>query len=467
MRSTETPVTQPSLIEAIWNPRMLICIAVGFSSGLPLYFLLQLVQIWLRRNGVDLVTIGLIGLAQLPYAWKFLWAPLCDRWGFSPFGRRRTWMLGSQILLLLTMASIGFFSPTPSFTVTAFGGAAIVIGIFSGTLSRLILLSVSVLGIGLLSPAYSITAIVITAIAIGFFSATQDIAIDAYRREILPDHELGLGNSFYVNAYRIAGLVPGGLSLVLADYIPWSMVFVITAAFMIPGIVCTILVSEPTAHSSAPKTLRAAVIEPFHEFFTRDSIGSAVLILSFMFLYKFGDNLATAQISSFYADVGFSNTEIGAVAKLVGFWSMIIGGFVGGLIIVRIGINRSLWLFGVVQLVSIFGFALLNEVGKDLYFLGLAVGFEYLGVGLGTAAFVAFIASQANKNFSASQLALFSSFFAIPRAFTGVISGLIISEKAGLGLGWTNFFLISAATALPGMLLLYWVAPWNGKTSLN
>ncbi len=410
-----------SVFETIWNPRMLICMLTGFSSGLPLYFLLQLVPAWLRRHDVDLTTIGIIGLAQLPYAWKFLWAPLCDRYGLSFLGRRRSWMLGSQFLLLLSIA-----------------------------------------GIGLLSPAASIGAIVWASLAIAVFSATQDIVIDAYRRDLLPDAELGIGNSFFVNAYRMAGLIPGGLGLILADYLSWPMVFLSTALFMLPGLVTTLLVSEPDAHGQPPRSLREAVVEPFHEFFTRNDIQSALLILAFMLLYKFGDSLATALVTPFYIDVGFTNTQIGAVAKLVGFWSTIVGGFLGGLVMIRIGINRALWLFGLVQFVSIFGFALLNEVGNDVRFLGLAVCFEYLGVGLGTAAFIAFISAQTNRKFSATQFALFSSFFAIPRSFTGVLAGYIVED---MGLGWTSFFLISAAAALPGLVLLWWVAPWNGDRS--
>jgi MFS transporter, PAT family, beta-lactamase induction signal transducer AmpG len=396
---------------------MLVCILVGFSSGLPFYFLTQLIPAWLRRGGVDLTTIGLLGLAQLPFAWKFLWSPLCDRFAFSFLGRRRTWMLASQFLLLISMAGIGVFSPQNSSN-----------------------------------------AIIWAAVVIAVFSATQDIAIDAFRREILPDNELGIGNTFYVNAYRVAGLIPGSLSLIMADRMSWPLVFMMTALFMIPGFISTLLFMEPVIHGN-PKSLREAIVEPFHEFFTRDSVKSSILILAFMLLYKFGDNLATALLTPFYVDLKFSNTEIGTVAKLVGFWSAIIGGFLGGLIMIKIGINRALWVFGVVQFLSIFGFVLLNEVGKNIYFLGIAIGFENLGVGLGTVAFVAFIAAQTNKNFSATQLALFSSFFALPRSITGVIAGFIVQK---MGLGWTNFFLISAAMAVPGMILLFWVAPWNG-----
>jgi MFS transporter, PAT family, beta-lactamase induction signal transducer AmpG len=360
-------------------------------------------------------------LAQIPYAWKFLWAPLCDRFGLKFLGRRRTWMLSSQILLTLSMAAIG-----------------------------------------MLTPSYALSAIIGATFIIAIFSATQDIAIDAYRRELLPDAELGLGNSFFVNAYRMAGLIPGGLSLIIADSVPWPLVFIFTAIFMIPGILCSVFIREPALNAKPPQTLREAIIEPFHEFFTRKDIKFALLILAFLLLYKFGDSLATAQLTSFYIDKGFTNTQIGTVAKLVGFWSMIAGAFLGGLIMVKTGINRALWLFGFIQLLSIFGFALLSMAEMNVYYLGLAVGFEYLGVGLGTTAFVAFIASQTNKNFSATQFALFSSFFALPRSITGVMAGYIVEK---MGLGWTNFFLISAATALPGMALLFWVAPWKKSSS--
>jgi PAT family beta-lactamase induction signal transducer AmpG len=316
------------------------------------------------------------------------------------------------------------------------------------------------MAIGAFSPTYPMSAIIAATFMIAVFSATQDIALDAYRRELLPDRELGLGNSFFVNAYRMAGLIPGGLSLILADTLSWPWVFITTALFMIPGIICAAVIQEPAPTAEPPRTLRDAVIEPFHEFFARRDLRFALLTLAFLLLYKFGDSLATAQLTSFYIDKGFSNTQIGTVAKLVGFWSMIVGGFLGGLIMVKIGINRALWLFGALQLLSILGFAWLSVSAMNVYYLGLAVGFEYLGVGLGTTAFVAFIASLTNKNFSATQFALFSSFFAIPRSVTGIIAGILVEK---MGLGWTTFFLISALTALPGIALLFWVAPWEPK----
>jgi len=402
---------------------MLICILVGFSSGLPLYFIMQFVPIWLRRHDVDLKAIGLIGLIQLPYAFKFLWAPLCDRYRFLRFGRRRGWMLATQVLLLFSMMAMG-----------------------------------------MLDPEMSLSLILVVGFVIAFFSATQDIVIDAFRRDILPNEELGLGNSLAVNSYRIAGMVPGGLGLILADVVSWQMTFFIISLFMIPGIICTLVVSEPEVPKGPPKSLKDAVIEPFVEFFSRSGIKPALMVLGFMFFYKFGDTLATALISPFYADLGFSNTEIGLMSKTVGFWSMIVGGLLGGLIMLRIGIYKSLWIFGFVQMFSILGFAALAEAGKNIYVFGLAVGFEYIGVGLGTAAFTAYIASQSRKRFSATQLALFSSFFALPRSVTGVFAGALVEGGWGIeAQGWTTFFYICFLAAIPGMILLYWVAPWGGE----
>jgi PAT family beta-lactamase induction signal transducer AmpG len=312
-------------------------------------------------------------------------------------------------------------------------------------------------------------------LAIGFFSATQDIVLDAYRRELLPDDELGLGNAYYANAYRVAGFIPGGLGLILADYTPWPLVFIIISCFMAVGVFQTFWIDEIETEVVPPKNLREAVIEPFIEFFTRDGFKSGLLVLSFIFFYKFGDVVATSLMTPFYIDVGFSKTVIGSVAKVVGLWSMIIGGTAGGLLMFKIGINKSLWIFGLIQMLSILGFAVLNEVGPNVYMLGAVVAFEYIGVGLGSAALMAYIAKSTNKNFTGTQLALLSSFFSIPKIFSGVMAGVMIegiSDKDGLyytvfgettAIGYTNFFYVCTALALPGMFLLFWVAPWRAK----
>jgi PAT family beta-lactamase induction signal transducer AmpG len=297
---------------------------------------------------------------------------------------------------------------------------------------------------------------------IAFLSATQDIVLDAYRRQILPDEELGLGNSIHVNAYRIAGLVPGSLALILADSLPWQTVFMITAAFMLSGIALTLSIKEPVAPKNHPSNLQSAVVEPFKEFFNRQGVQQALLILAFMLLYKLGDSMATALATPFYLDMGFSKSEIGYIAKNAALWPMIIGGILGGLLMLKIGINRALWLFGLVQIVSILGFAVLARVGEGLWLLALVISFEYLGVGLGTAAFVAFIARTTNPTFAATQFALFTAITAVPRTVASSATGIIVE-----GMGWENFFYLCTVLAIPGMLLLLKVAPWNNAESVT
>jgi len=424
-----------SLMNAIFQKNMLICIFNGFTAGMPLFFIYHLIPAWLRSENIDLKTIGLFSLVGIPYTWKFLWSPLMDRF-IPPFlGRRRGWMLITQIFIFLSMVTFGLFDPQKQIWLIAY-----------------------------------------VAFALAFFSASQDIVLDAYRRELLPDNELGLGNSMYVNGYRAAVFVPGGLGLLLADHISWSMVHFIIALFMSIGIIKTLLISEITKDIHPPKSLNEAIIQPFKDFFNRKGgVRQALFILAFLLLYKIGDNMATALSTPFYLDLGFSKTIIGSMVKLINFWSMMIGSFIGGIFIYRIGINRALWFFGIIQMVSILGFAVLAEVGNNVYVLGLVLAFEYLGVGLGTAAFVAFIARTTSKNFTATQFALFSSLIALPRTFANSITGFLIEGikvTDGLyytlfgemqGLGYTNFFLVCTVCAIPGMLLLFKVAPWNEK----
>ena len=405
---------------ALFNRRMLICVFIGFSAGLPLYLLINLLPAWLRSEGVDLKAIGLFALIQLPYTWKFLWSPLMDRFGLPVLGRRRGWMLATQILLLVSI---------PAF--------------------------------GLLHPKLDLWAIAYLSAAVAFFSASQDIVLDAFRREILPDAELGLGNAVYVNAYRISSLVPGSLALILSDLLPWSSVFVITALFMLPGIAMTLLAAEPEIAQGTPATLRAAVVEPFREFIARSGWRNALFVLLFIFLYKLGDSMATALATPFYLDMGFSRTDIGIIAKNAGLWASVVGGMLGGLWMVKIGINRGLWLFGAVQLFSILGFALLAWVHQpDRLLLAFVIAFEALGVGLGTAAFVAFIARATDPRYTATQFALFTSLAAVPRTVVNASTGWIVAET-----GWLNFFLLCTLLALPGMALLLRVAPWHDRAT--
>ncbi|WP_442902797.1 AmpG family muropeptide MFS transporter [Gilliamella sp. wkB178] len=404
---------------------MLICIFTGFASGLPFYLLLQLLPAWLQSEGINIKTIGVFSLTQIPYILKFVWAPFMDNISLFRLGRRRGWMLASQIVLLFSIAILGFFSPS--------------------------------LDIWLIAALCFIIAL---------FSATQDVALDAFRRELLLDKELGLGNSIHTNAYRVAGLVPGSLSLILSNYLPWDSVFIITALFMLPAILMTLVVKEPM--NQVPKThhLEDIIINPFREFITRNGINTAIIILAFIFLYKLGDSMATSLATPFYLQMGYSRLDIGWIAKNASLWPSVFGALLGGILMIKIGINRALWSFGIVQVVSILGFVWLSIEGPfsqiggyQQILLAIVIGFEALGVGLGSAAFVAFIAKTTNPLYTATQFALFTSIASVPRTLINATTGIMVEY-----LGWTNFFSLCFILAIPGMLLLIKVAPWNVKS---
>jgi len=440
----DTEVSWWIILKNSMNRRMAICIFTGFTSGLPLYFIIQLIPAWLRVENVSLKDIGFFSLISLPYLLKFVWSPLLDRYSFPLLGRRRGWILLTQIGLLLGMGILGYFQPETE-----------------------------------------IKSILWLAALVAFFSASQDIVLDAYRRELLPDHELGLGNQIHVQAYRVAGLIPGSLGLILADHYSWDVVFQVVAAFMFVGIGMTLVISEAIASPSVPASFARAVIDPFKEFFQRSGTKRALLVLCFLFCYKLGDSMATALSTPFFLDLGFSMTQIGLVAKNAALWPAIFGGLFGGVLMLKLGINKALWIFGGVQMITILGFAVLAEAGADLMVLALVIGMEYLGVGLGAAAFIAFIAHESTPALAATQIALFTSITALPRTFANAITGFLIeggqgAELEGLsasvlgvlmwlglpaeGLGWTNFFFLCTILAIPGMLLLVWVAPLGGSS---
>ncbi|MDG0023732.1 AmpG family muropeptide MFS transporter [Trinickia sp. Y13] len=407
---------------AFLNRHMLICVFLGFTSGLPLFTLVYLVQAWLRSEGVNLKEIGLFALIQFPYTWKFVWAPLMDRYvPRLPFwrpGRRRGWMLCTQLLVAGAIASLGFVSPRDAIWTVA-----------------------------------ALTTLV------AFFGASQDIVIDAYRRELLADTEQGLGNAVHVNAYKVAALVPGSLSLILSDHLPWTAVFVVTGAFMLPGIVLTLLVSEPDVHGAPPKNLREAITFPLAEFVTRDGLKAALLVLAFIFLYKLGDTMATTLSTSFFLDLGFNKTEIGVIAKTTAFWASLAGGIIGGAWLVKIGIARGLWIFGFLQIVSTLGFAWLAKIGPSPAALALIYGFETFATGLTLAAFTAYIASTTDPRYTATQFALFTSLASVPRTLASAASGFVVAK-----IGWFDYFLVCAVLAAPGMLLLPKIAPWRERS---
>ena len=335
----------------LMNVRLFVAFLMGISSGLPLLITLTLMQAWATDANVSLKTIGLMSLIGLPYTLKFVWAPIFDRFTLPFLGRRRGWLIVTQILLMASIVAMGLTDP----------------------------------GAGELSLTFFVAA----GLFIAFFSASQDIVIDAYRREDLANSELGLGSSYYIYGYRIGMIIVASGGLILADHVSWTMVYFIMALCLVPGILTTLLCKEPKITVATPVSFKESVIEPFTEYFKRDG---AVLILVFILLYKVGDNMAGALTTPFYLEIGFSKTEIGSVVKFFGLWATILGSFLGGVIIVKTGINRALWIFGVLQMVSTAGFAILAQVGESIPLLAGVVSFENVTQGMGSAAFIAFMA---------------------------------------------------------------------------
>lgn len=399
------------------NRALLICITLGFSSGLPLFILLNLLTAWLKTEGVDLKAIGLFALVGFPYTWKFIWSPLMDRFSVPLLGRRRGWMLITQLCLLVVIMAMGQLSPQTDLILIVW---------LCGTMA--------------------------------FISASQDTVVDAYRREMLANDLQAPGIAVFVNAYKFATLVPGSLSLILSDHFNWDTVFFFTALFMLPGILTTLLIKEPQSYGTPPKNIREAVVLPFKEFIQRKGVMHALLILSFIFLYKLGDSMAVALQTPFFMDLGFTRTEIGVVAKSSGLWAGLAGGIIGAWWLMKTGINRGLWIFGVLQAIAILGFALLAEVGLSLWMLGVVMATETFAIGLGTAAFTAYIATTTDPRYTATQFALFSSLAMVPRTFFNAMTGYIVEHT-----GWFGFFIVCFLLTIPGMLLLFKIAPWNAK----
>lgn len=436
-------VARQSIWEAVANRRMVACIFTGLASGMPLFLLIQTVPFWLRQAEVSLQDIGLLSLAQLPYTWKFLWAPLLDRYRIASLPHRQGWIFAFQLLLAAVVAFLGFVQPL---------GALLTIGVCS--------------------------------VLVGFFSASLDIVVDAYRRELLNDDELGLGNSIHVQAYRISGLVAYSGALLVAAAFSWEAAFGAVAALMVLGACATWMLPglDAARERDRPKNLKDAFVLPFREFLGRRGVGGALLVLSFIVLYKLGDSMATALSSALFVDLGFDEVDVATVAKNAALWPAIAGALVGGIAMLRIGINRALWVFGLIQLLTIFGFVWLAQNPGNLWVLGGALAAEYFGVGLGTAAFVAFMARETSPALAATQLALFTALAAVPRVGASAITGFLVSGAEGQslsgfaavladffvglglpseGLGWVGFFYLCAALAVPGMLLLTLVAPWT------
>ena len=401
-----------SIVNTVLRPKMLVALLMGFSCGLPLLLTISLLQAWMTKEGVDLTVIGAFALVGLPYNLKFLWAPLCDRYTLPFLGRRRGWLLTAQVALMLAIA-----------------------------------------GLGQTRPAENLWLLALAAFLVTFFSASQDIVVDAYRREDLTDRELGLGSSLYVNGYRFGTLLASGGGLIMADHVSFPTVYLIMALCMLPGILTTLMAPEPAAAAGKPRTLKEAVKDPLVDYHRRDG---AYWILAFILLYKIGDTMASAMTTPFYLDIGFSTSEIGAVVKIFGTWFLLAGTILGGIMMIRLGIHRSLWVFGVLQAASTACFAVLARIGHSIPALAGVIAFENLSSGMGTAAFMAFMASITNKKFTATQYALLTSIMGIPRVFASAPTGFLAKH-----FGWEAFIIFCALVAIPGMLLLLRFAPWH------
>ena len=408
------------------TPGMLIALLMGFSSGLPLLLTGSLLQAWLKEANVDLGTIGLFGLVGLPYTLKFVWAPVLDRYVPPVFGRRRGWMLSAQVALFVFIAALG------TIDVDALARGS---------------------GEGWLHPA---AYVALVAVGVSFFSATQDIVIDAYRRESLSDAAQAGGAAVYVTGYRVAMLLASGGGLVLADYLDFPLTYLCLAACMVVGMATTMFAPEPVPDEPPPTTLRAAVVEPFSAFFSRRG---AIAILIFIVLYKLGDTMAGHLTTPFYLDVGFSKSEIGVIVKAFGFWPTIFGGLLAGAIWAWLGVYRGLMFFGILQGLSTFGFAVLSEVGYDRALLAGVVGFENLTAGMGTTAYLAFMALLTDRRFTATQFALLTSLMGQARVVMTAPTGFLADA-----MGWTPYFVLCGLIAIPGLMLLYTFKPWLTET---
>ena len=396
------------------NRRVLSMLGLGFSSGLPLALIGTTLQAWMTTENVDLRVIGIFSLVGLPYTLKVLWAPIMDRFTPPWLGRRRGWIIITQLFLAAT-----------------------------------------ILALGLSSPSLMPWAVASLALAIAFCSASQDIVIDAYRADVLYEQELGAGAATTVVGYRLALLTSGAFALILSDHLSWHIIYLAMAGLMLANMVFTLTAPEPSERVIPPKSLKDAVWEPLLSYFRRSG---AIEMLIFIMVYKLSDAMAGAMTTPFLLDMGFSRTDVGTVNKAFGLVSTILGTLAGGSVIAKIGINRSLWIFAFLQALPHLTLTGLALIGKNYACMVAAIGLENLCGGMGTAAFVAFMMRLCDKRFTATQYALLTSFMAVTRVLAGVPTGFMVNA-----MGWAMFFVVSMLGALPGILLLPRFAPWKSQ----
>jgi PAT family beta-lactamase induction signal transducer AmpG len=389
------------------NPRVLTVLFLGFSSGLPLALSGGTLQAWLTVENVDIKTIGMFSLVGLPYTLKFIWSPLMDRFIVPVFGRRRGWIALSQLAL---------------------------IGL--------------ILGMSVTSPQNGLWFLALLAFCLTFVSASQDVAIDAYRAEVLREPERGMGAAVSVTGYRLAMLVSGALALIFSGYLGWRATYMLMALIMSIGVIAVWLGPEPEDPGTPPSSMKDAVEGPFKEFFSRTGVWS---LLALIILYKLGDAFAGSLTTTFLIrGMSFSVGEVGTINKGMGLASTIIGALFGGVLMARLRLFKSLLIFGILQAVSNLSFMVLALVGKSYPLMIFTIAFENLAGGMGTAAFVAFLMVLCNHSYTATQFALLSALASLGRVFVGPLSGVLVD-----GMGWTVFFFTTFLFALPGLVLLW------------
>lgn len=406
-----------SFIKVFESRKIASLLLLGVASGLPLFLTSKTLQAWMSVEGVDLGKIGLFSLVGLPYSLKFLWSPLMDRFVPPFLGRRRGWLVIMQVLLTLAIATMSLQQPKQALQLVA-----------------------------------------LNALLIAFFSASQDIVCDAYRTDVLEQREMGAGVAVFVLGYRLALLITGSLALILADQISWQMVYLCLSGLMLLSIGFSLFAPEPVDDAHTPANLVDAVILPFQEFFQRSGPRRALLILLFIVLYKLGDALVNNMATPFLLATGFSQTNIGAIQGGMGLLATIVGTLLGGAFLSQLGINRSLWIFGGLQAISNLSYFILAQLGQNQPFMILAINIENFCGGLGTAAFIAFLMSLCNHQFSATQYALLSGLMAVSRDLLVAPAGEIAKN-----VGWSWFFGFTLIAALPGLFLLPWFAPWKAS----
>jgi len=408
--------------------RVMAILFLGFSSGMPLLLTFSTLSIWLAEEGISKTSIGLFALLATPYSLKFIWAPFIDRLRL-PFltqrlGRRRGWAILTQLALVVGIVGLGAGDPVEdTWTMAAW------------------------------------------AVFVAFASASQDVVIDAYRIEILEERQYGAGSAMIVAGYRIGMLASGAGALYLAETVSWFWVYVVMAGLMGVGVLTILLNPEPAGPDVADTSvdrlapmqwLRQAVFEPFSEFLDRGGWRTALLILSFVIFYKFGDSLAGVMANPFYLEIGFTKSEIASISKIFGLAATLAGGFLGGLIVVRRGIMESLLWCGLLQMFSNLMFAIQAMVGHDVSMLSITIAVENVAGGMGTAAFVAYLSALCNMAYTATQYALLSSLMSVARTFLSSPAGFLADSTS-----WVIFFVVTTIAALPGLIILWWLIRRN------